>query len=716
MMMIPVRISGTRWVRTVLVAIAMFGPWTPEVAAQEPLDSVIPLDSLMVTVLRATDGLGRAPYAVSVQSGRALQLGNTGFSLDEALQGIPGLQIQNRYNYSVGERISIRGFGSRAQFGARGIKVLVDGIPATLADGQTTLDHLDIGSLGRAEVLRGPSAAMYGNGGGGALSFQTKASPDVPIREEATTIFGENGLMRFQSTTSGTAGGTSYLLNIAHLTYDGFRTVQDSTEFVEERSDSSLYGLATRLNINGQVGMDAGRGRLLFTANYMDLAAESAGGMNRTAMYTDSTLHARSGGFGNVARNARKDVYQGQAGATWNGPVGGLNAEFVGWGLFRRMDNPIPPRIIDLSRDAFGVRAMLGSDTDNSGPFNWAAGFDLDFQRDDRVESDNVGGSRGAVTKDQFETVNAVGFFGQASAELGQRATLQGGLRYSRFDFNANDRLLTDGDDSGGRVMDQLSPTVGLVVRASQDVSVFGNFSTSLATPTTTELANNPDGTGGFNPGLDPQTGNTGEVGLRGQANSIFGYETSVFLSKLENELVAFEDIAQPGRVFFENSGKSTYKGFEASVRAALPSGLFGQIQYTLVDAKFDEFVSVDDEDFSGNVVPGAAKHRFEGLVRMSRGTWYAEVRGDHVGKIRTNNANDPQSNAKNYTLWDVRAGLSGQQVGNVLLAPFVSLTNVFDAVYSAAVAINAFGPPGGERYFEPGPRRAFSAGLTATF
>ena len=324
--------------------------WAPEVDAQEPLDSVIPLDSMVVGVLRGTVGLDRAPFAVSVQSGQALQLGNTGFSLDEALQGVPGLQVQNRYNYTVGERISIRGFGARSQFGARGIKILVDGIPATMADGQSTLDHLDIGSLGRAEVLRGPAAAIYGNGGGGVLSFETAPPPDVPVRQEAKAVIGENGLMRFQSTTSGSQGGTSYLLNVSHLTYDGFRTVADSTEFTEERSDSSLYGLATRLNVNGQVGLEAGAGRLLLTANFFDLAGESAGGLNRTAIYVDESLNARSGGFGNVARNARKDVHQGQLGAKWSGPVGALSAEFVGWGLFRRMDNPIPPRIIDLKR------------------------------------------------------------------------------------------------------------------------------------------------------------------------------------------------------------------------------------------------------------------------------------------------------------------------------------------------------------------------------
>ena len=717
MFVIPVRMNIIYWVVTLLMAIAMLNPWTPEIAAQEPLDSVIPMDSMVVTVLRATDGLGRAPYAVSVQSGRALQLGNTGFSLDEALQGIPGLHIQNRYDYTVGERISIRGFGAQTPFGVRGITTFVDGIPATMADGQSVLDHLDIGSLGRVEVLRGPSAAMYGNGGGGVLSFQTKAPPEVPIREEATAIFGENGLMRFQSTTSGTTGGASYLFNVAHLTYDGFRTVVDSTGFTEERSDSSVFGLAKRLNINGQVGFEAGGGRLLFTGTFFDLDGENPGEINRAKMYADSSQDAHDR---NITQNTSKDVYQGQLGVTWTGPVANLNAQFVGWGLFRRMDNPIPPAIIDLSRNAFGARAMVSNDTGgDSGPVTWAAGFDLNFQRDDRMEYLNNGGARGALEFDQFQTVGATGLFAQAAVGLGERATLEGGLRYNRFNFEFEDRFTSDGDDSGERVMDQLSPTVGLVVRATPDLAVFGNWATSLSTPTTVQF-NNPAGTGSVNSELEPQTGNTGEIGLRGQAGSIFSYEMSAFLSKLKNELIQFRD--SNDRDVYQNAGESTYQGIEASVRAALPEGVFGQLSYTFLDAKFDEYVDRGGNDFAGNFVPGVPRHRIEGLVRYSRAVWYGEVRGDHVGKTFTNDANRSNSAVKNYTLWDLRAGLSGQTVGNNMeVAPFVSLTNVFDAVYSSGYTPNAFGgppfgPPGGQRYYEPGPRRAFSVGLTVTF
>ena len=275
MMMTTVRVAARarRWtVRSVLAA-GLSGWGTLGLSAQELPDSVVPLDSVVVTVIRGSDGLGRTPFAVSVQGQQALQSGNTGLSLEEALQGLPGVQVQNRYNYTVGERISIRGLGARAQFGVRGLKVLVDGIPATLADGQSTLDHLDIGSLGRVEILRGPASALYGNGGGGVLSFETAQPPDVSIRQEAKGVFGDDGLVRLQSTTSGTAGGAAYLFNLAHLSYDGFRTHPDDP--------SDFFGGADRLNANAQLRTELGGGSLRITGNFFDLDGENTGQLNR---------------------------------------------------------------------------------------------------------------------------------------------------------------------------------------------------------------------------------------------------------------------------------------------------------------------------------------------------------------------------------------------------------------------------------------------------
>jgi len=683
-----------------MVALGLLRAGLGGLAAQELPDSVVPLDSVLVTVTRSLDGLGHTPFAVSVQGETNLQLGNTGLSLEEALQGLPGVQVQNRYNYTVGERISVRGAGARAQFGVRGLKVLVDGIPATLADGQSTLDHLDIGSLGRAEVLRGPASAIYGNGGGGVLSFETAQPPDVPIRQEAKGVFGADGLVRIQSTTSGTVDGTSYLVNLAHLSYDGFRDHPDDP--------SSLFGGADRFNSNAQLRTEVAGGALQVTGNFFDLDGENAGQLNQ-ADFEAGVRTAR--GF-NVNQGSSKDVHQGQLGVSWSGPLGGIHAQFSGWGLFRNMDNPIPPRVIDLERTAFGARAAVTTQTPGeTGDLTWTAGIDLDLQRDNRLNFENEGGARGALTLDQRETVSATGLFLQVRAPISARAWAMGGLRYDRFRFEADDHFITaeNPDESGGRTMDALSPTLGVHLEVTPELILYGNVATSLDTPSTTELVNRPDGGGGFNPDLDPQRGVSGEVGIRGQIKSRISYEASVFVTERKDELVPFEDPLQDGRTFFRNSGESKYQGFEGSVRAVLPGQVQAQLTHTYIAATFTDYV-VDGDVFDGNDVPGLTRHRLDGFVRVTNGAWFGEVRGDYVGRMPVNDGNGEYTKA--YSLWEARTGLSAFRIGRMEVAPFAGVANLFDKTYAAAVAVNAFGG----RYYEPGPGRAVFAGVSAAF
>ena len=678
----------------------------PPAGAQEPPDSIVAIDSVVVTITRGPIRVGRFPYAVSVLRGRELRLGNSGFSLEEAVQALPGVQIQNRYNYSVGEKISIRGFGARSQFGVRGVKILVDGIPATLADGQGTLDHLDVGSLGRVEVLRGPSSALYGNGAGGVLSFETRRPPAVGIRQEARAVAGRNGLFRFQSTTSGTVGGTGYFVSVSTLNYDGFRT--------HPNTPGALYGLTDRVTFNAQVSSSVGTGTLKVTANYFDLSAENPGQLPQSFL-DEGNLEAWGS---NVAQNTRKDVRQGQLAASWTGSIGSINSQLVGWGLFRELDNPIPPRVIDLDRTAWGARALFYTDAaERPGEVQWLGGFEADFQRDDRLNFDNDGGERGALTLDQFETVRAIGVFIQTRARLSERLSVVGALRYDRLRFAVDDALIANGnpDDSGHRIMSALSPSIALHVRLSESFSVYGNVGTAITSPTTTELVNRPSGQGGFNPDLDPVRSITFEVGARGVAGDRVAYEVAAFYTALNDELIAFEDPVQEGRTFFRNAGSSRYAGFEAALRTTLGGGVSGRVAYTYVAAKFDEF-RVDGDVFDDNSIPGLAPHRLDGLLHIARNFWYGEIRGDYVDRVPVDNGNS--AFADSYGLIDVRTGLDRFSVGRLVISPFGGVTNLFDTKYSASVSVNAFVIRrsgtiiAGGRFFEPGPGRAFYIGL----
>tara|TARA_Y100000590_G_scaffold450393_1_gene589979 strand:- start:187 stop:2346 length:2160 start_codon:yes stop_codon:yes gene_type:complete len=697
-------LSSKTWQTGILIlAITLFSGIINVIFAQEYPDSVVPLDSVVVTITRGTDAIGQIPFAVSVQGQRNLQLGNTGFSLEEALQGIPGVQVQNRYNYTVGERISIRGLGARAQFGVRGIKIFVDGIPATLADGQSTLDHLDIGSLGRAEIIRGPASAIYGNGGGGVISFETVQPADVPIQQEIKAISGGNGLLRLQSTTSGTSNKTSYLINIANLSYDGFR--------IHPNNPSDFFGGADRLNINTQIRTELAGGSLSVTANMFDLDGENPGQLNRSDLEA-GLLSARS--F-NVKQKSGKSVHQGQLGVAWSGSLGNLSTRISGWGLFRNMDNPIPPRIIDLERKAWGGRMAITSQTsDQDSKMTWTAGIDVDFQRDNRLNFENNGGARGALTLDQLETVSATGLFVQIRTPLSERLWALGSLRYDRFHFEADDHLITDENpnESGKRTMEAISPTLGIDIRVNPNLNLYGNVATLLDTPSTTELVNRPGGDGGFNPNLEPQKGVSGEIGIRGQLKTFLGYEGNMFITRRTNELVPFEEESQPGRTFFRNSGSSKYQGLEGSIHAILPKNIYTKVTYTFVDAIFTDFVpgNSDGKVFNGNKIPGLTRHRLDGLLRMTKGSWFGEIRGDYVGGIAANDSNSEFSSS--YSLWELRTGLNELHLGRMVLSPFAGVTNLFNKIYAAAITVNAFGG----RFYDPGPRRSFFTGMRVTF
>ncbi|MFP3947666.1 MAG: TonB-dependent receptor family protein, partial [Longimicrobiales bacterium] len=637
-------------------------------------------------------------YPVSVVGQQELRQGKTGMFLEESLQALPGVQIQNRYNYAVGERVLVRGFGSRTQFGVRGLHVVVDGIPATLPDGQSTIDHLDLGSLGRVEALRGPASALYGNSSGGVLRFESQAPPTVPVREDVTVMGGSDGMLRLQSLTSGTAGETGYLLSVDRLSYDGFR----------ETDDGDIYGAADRLHVNGRVERPLAGGDIGVTFNYVDLDAENAGSVDIDQL---SDGRHEINDFVYIGNGTGKELQQGQLGLRWTGPLAGVSAETLVYGITRDFSNPIPFNVVDVERAAGGARlAVRSPDAPGSDGIRWQAGVDWDIQDDDRREFDNDNGNpTGSPNIDQAETVQSVGIFAQGMVPLTDRFNVVGGIRYDYFDFQVEDRIPLSQDptdDSGSRTLDAVSPTVGVHLATADEVDVFANWSTFFETPTTVELANRPTQAGGFNPDLEPQDGWTVEVGTRGTLQERFSYELSVFTTQLTNELVQFEVAGQPGVNFYRNAGESTRIGVEALARARLHERVSGQISYAYTDAEFDEYV-VDGSDFSGNQVPGLAPHNLQASLRYEANPGYLEVTADYRDEIPVNDANEAFT--ESYTLFDVRVGAERLQVGNVDFSPFAGIRNITDELYSASVAVNAVG----DRFYEPGPGRTFYVGLS---
>ncbi len=698
------RISTVTAGTALLVSLLACG--ASDALAQDPRPDTVPqfdLDTLVVSVLGAPVSLGRAAYPVSVVGERDLRQGKTGMFLEEALRSLPGVQVQNRFNYAVGERISIRGFGSRSPFGVRGVQVIVDGIPATLPDGQSTVDHIDIGTLGRVEALRGPASALYGNSSGGVLRFETEIPSQARVSEELTMVGGSDGLLRLQSTTTGTVGETGYLVSLNRLSYEGFR----------KDGSGNPYGGADRFHLNTRLEQPIGGGALGITLNHLDLDAENPGSLRLDLLEEDPTqvfapayLNNRTG----------KEVQQSQLGVRWLGPVGDLEGEAVVYGVVRDFLNPLPGDVVDVDRRAGGVRLSLGgSTTSGDVGVDLRGGVALDLQNDDRREYGNDGGQPEDLRQNQTETVRSVGVFLQGSVGLSERVDAVGGLRYDRHRFEVDDLFPVsagNADDSGARTMDAFSPTVGVHVAATPEIGLFANFSTSFQTPTTVELGNRESGAGGFNPDLDPQTGRSFEVGARGTVQGRFAYELALFRTSLQNELIPFENADE--LTYFRNAGSSIRKGAEAVVSARFSDVLSGQASYSYTDAEFEDYVlnpgQVDEADFSGNKVPGLSPTQLRASLRASASDWYVEAGAEYSDEVPVNDAND-QAFADAYTLLGIRVGASALPLGGIQISPFAGIQNLTDETYVSSVAVNAFG----RRFYEPGPGRTFYVGGTVS-
>ena len=685
--------------------------------------TAIPIAPIRVTVLRVPLLLSETPYAVTVERPDA---SGPGLTLAESLGGVPGLQVDNRYNFSQGDRISVRGFGARAQFGVRGVKVLVDGIPATLPDGQTSLSHLDPRWIERAEVVRGPASSLWGNAAGGVIQLETGTPPGPGIGGSASAIVGSHGLRHVGGETewNGDPGSTGELwsgVTVSRLLYDGFRA----------------HASADKRFASARAGWRGRRDAVRVVAHGVAYEAQNPGSLSDSLLAADPT---QAYGF-NVAQGTGETARQAQIGVTWTRALspeasnlqtaGGRRADdrrptvldVTAWALTRDLDNPIPPVVIDLSRWAAGVRASVRGGLVLLGRrIEWVTGVDAGGQWDDRENYENEGGDRGARVLDQAERVASVAPFAQAAVPVAGPVSARAGLRYDRFRFTVDDGLVTDGDpatdDSGTRAMDQLSPSLGLTARLGPG-SVYASVASSFQTPTTTELVNRPSGGQGFNPSLEPQRTWSLEGGARARVGPARLHLTA-YRATVRDALIPYEVPSSPGRSFFRNAGSAVHQGLEVDGWAALGAGLSARLGYAWVDARFDQFVTAEG-DRSGNRVPGVAPHRLTGRVAWtgrrtpdgaarSAGAGRVELAGRWVAAVPVNDANT--ATAPSYSVLDARATSPTLSWRGASAELFGGVDNVLDTDYVTSVVVNAFGG----RYYEPGPGRSAYVGMRVAF
>jgi iron complex outermembrane receptor protein len=637
-----------------------------------------------------------SPIAVGSVGTDQIQLGRQQHSMGESLGPIPGLYIQSQYNYAQDLRMSIRGFGARSDFGIRGIKIFTDGIPNTLPDGQSNVDDLDLGSAQRMEVIRGPSSSVHGPAAGGVVNIVTEDGPEDPFLEGRST-FGSYDYDKHQVKGGGQDKRLNYLANLSYLSYGGYR--EHST------TRSSLLNTKFRYDLGESSDVTV-------VLNALDTPkALDAGALNEGEVQDDRRQAAPRA----LQFDAGEIVEQQKLGVVYRNTLAvarrlALRGYYVG----RQFDNFLPFGVnsngqggsVDLDRRFFGG----GGDYTFSGPLfgrtnNLVVGAEIDAQRDERKRFANSFGERGALTTDQNEDVTGYAVYLQDEFHVREDLRLTVGLRYDVLEYDVEDKV---GNGSGSRTFDQISPMVGLLWNIGPSTNLYGNVSTSFEPPTTTELAN-PLGATGFNQSLEAQTAVNYEIGIKGLLPAKSRYDVALFHIDLEDELVPFE-LQGSGQTFFENAGRSTRNGLEASLVIEPWAGLSTTFTYTYSDFRFDRFSDVNGNVFDGNKTPGVPDNLFYVDVTYFHSSgFYASGDVLYSGSFFADNANAVKIDS--YTLANLRFGYI-HETGGWEISPFIGLRNILGEQYNDNIRINAsFG-----RYFEPAPEFNAYGGITVRY
>ena len=660
------------------------------------------LNTVIVTVTRTSGRSIHSPFSITVTEPDRDRPGQKHSSVDETLAFVPGVVALSRNNPSQDPRLSIRGFGSRSAFGVRGVKVLRDGMPLSLPDGQTPVDYMSLESVGRIEIMRGAASALYGNASGGVVDVRT-IDPSMPLSAEARQWIGEDSYSRSVLAGAGLYRGLSWVADVARSSGDGTRqhsSQRSTTAFARLRQSFSAGDAALSV-----MALDNPR-------------SENPGALTLEEMRAD----VRMADPGSIRRDARKGVKQFQAGASVSRMVGPMTLGATAFGGARSLDNPLTFAVVEIGRHTWGAGLSLASEPQMGRMrHRLAAGVDFQSQNDLRRNyfacADTVArapsancpvptSDRGVVTLDQREIVHGIGAYVTDELVLSDVLSVTAGVRADNVRFEVKDRLIdaANPDDSGERSLGSVSPIAGVVARMAATRSVYANISSAFETPTATELGNQPDGSAGINAELDPQRSLTFEAGSRGFIGQLLKYDVAVFRTNVDDELVPFEAPGSEGRRYFRNAGATRRQGAETGIEAR--RGIATVIvAYTYSDFRFDRF-TVGEDDFGGNDIPGIAKHRGQMALSFTGKRAFAILEAESSGSAYADDANTFR--VPGYQAASVRGGLTARsRAGRFTVTTGVQ--NMFDKHYAASIAVNA----ARSRYFEPAMPRTFFVGLT---
>jgi len=684
----------------------------PMLAAQAADDVLAPV---VVTATRIAQSSLDLPVAVDRVGAERLRTGQLQVNLSESLMGVPGLSVQNRQNYAQDLQMSIRGFGARSSFGVRGVRLIADGIPGTMPDGQGQFSQFDLGSAAAIEVLRGPFSALYGNSSGGVIALFTEdGQPGNDVNGSAAG--GSLGTQRYALKTTGDTGTVNYVVDAAHFQTDGYRN----------------HSEAERNNFNTKVRFDLGsRSDLTLVGNAVQTPqVQDPLGLTRDQWQTDP----RQAGTNALAYNTRKSLRQGQGGAVYHRQLGEADELSVSaYGGHRSTEQfqailasaqarpTHPGGIIDLGRNFWGLDARFTGERKLGGfPLRFTAGLNYDDLREARRGYLNFIGSelgvQGDLRREESNHVYDFDQYLQLQWEPGTHWRLLAGVRNSEVRVRSLNRLLLSGDPVSRVSYSAVNPVAGITYRISSVVNAYAAYGRGFETPTLNDLAyRSTDGSiPGLNLGLKPARSDNSEVGLKA-SGAHWRANLAAFHIKTQDELAVLANSG--GRSVFQNIGATTRRGMELSVDALLPRDFDARLAFTHIHAVVDQTYATcvglpcaPVQVLAGNHLPAVPMNSlYAGLTwRYAPIGLSATVETLGRSKIYVDDRNTDAAPA--YWMANLRVGLA-QQTARWKISEFVRVDNIADRSYVGSVIVNE----SNSRFFEPSPGRTYYAMFTVS-
>lgn len=663
------------------------------------------------------------PAAVSVVYGDELRHTAPRINLSENLGTVPGLQIQNRQNYAQDLQLSIRGFGSRSTYGVRGIRLYVDGIPATMPDGQGQTSNIDLNSAERIEILRGPFSALYGNASGGVINVETQKG-DEPASLEANSYYGSYGSWRYGVKTSGATGNgeipgdVDYAVSATRFSTHGYRD--------RSRAQKNLA--------NAKLGVRlTDTSRLTLVVNSVDIHANDPGGIT-FAEWRDNPVQAPRA----QAYNTRKNISQTQIGLNYAHQLSARDdLSITAYAGERETEQyqsipyyvqqrsaQHPGGVIDLSRRYQGIDTRwTHRNTLFSIPFTVTTGLDYETLTEKRKGYENFIqrgeqyelGTKGALRRDERNLMWNLDPYLQTSWQLTSRLTLDAGLRFSNVHFDTNDRFISpeNSDDSGNADYHRWLPAGALKYSVTDGWNLYTAAGRGFETPTINELSYRSDNQNGLNFGLKPATSETLEIGSKTRVGNGL-LNAALFQTETRHEIVV--DASSNGRTSYKNAGQTRRRGAELALDQQFADSWRLKLAWTWLDATYRSTLcgnaacSSDALISAGNRLPGIARNIGDiALTYAPAEGWYAGIEMRYLSNISANDKNDVR--APSYALTSLNTGYK-LRYRNWLLDVFGRVDNLFDRAYIGSVIVNE----SNGRYFEPAPGRNYGAGLSLAY